>query len=76
MAKDFSSMEDSNRSTNPSIHQVSDPGRRIVLHGGLGAALQGLMAPLAAGGLIIVGSSGGEFRIREHTVDAAVEPPD
>lgn len=51
MAKDFSSMEDSNRSTNLSIHQVSDPARRIVLQGGLGVALQTLMAPLAAGAL-------------------------
>jgi uncharacterized protein len=28
MAKDFSTMEDSNRSSNPSIHEVSDPARR------------------------------------------------
>jgi hypothetical protein len=28
MAKDFSLMEDSNRSSNPSIHDVSDPSRR------------------------------------------------
>ena len=38
MAKDFDAMEDSNRSANPSIHEVSDPSRRIVLRGGLGAA--------------------------------------
>jgi secreted PhoX family phosphatase len=38
MAKDFAAMEDSNRSANPSIHEVSDPARRIVLRGGLGAA--------------------------------------
>ena len=48
MAKDFSTMEDSNRSSNPSIHDVSVPSRRIVLRGGLGAALGGLLAPLAA----------------------------
>ena len=41
-------MEDSNRSSNPSIHDVSVPSRRIVLRGGLGAALGGLLAPLAA----------------------------
>ncbi len=29
MAKDFERMEDSNRSTNPSIHEVSDPARRV-----------------------------------------------
>jgi len=39
-------MEDSNRSANPSIHEVSDPARRIVLRGG-GAAL----AALGFGGL-------------------------
>ncbi len=48
MAKDFSTMEDSNASTNPSIHEVSDPARRILLKGGLGAAL---LAPLSLGGL-------------------------
>lgn len=30
-------MEDSNRSSNLSIHDVSDPSRRQVLRGGLGA---------------------------------------
>ncbi len=48
MAKDFSTMEDSNRSSNPSIHDVSLPSRRTVLRGGLGTALGGLLAPLAA----------------------------
>jgi secreted PhoX family phosphatase len=53
MAKDFSTMEDSNRSSNPSIHEVSDPSRRIVLRGGAAAALAPFLAPglasLAAG---------------------------
>ncbi len=44
MAKDFSTMEDSNRSSNPSIHDVSDPGRRTLLRG---AAASALLAPLA-----------------------------
>jgi secreted PhoX family phosphatase len=48
MAKDFSLMEDSNRSSNPSIHDVSDPSRRIVLRGGAAAALSPMLAPLAA----------------------------
>jgi hypothetical protein len=39
-------MENSNRSSNPSIHDVSEQ-RRIVLHGGLGAVMAGLLAPLA-----------------------------
>jgi hypothetical protein len=47
MAKDFCSMKDSNRSSNPSIHEVSDPARRILLRGGLGAAASGLLAPLS-----------------------------
>ena len=47
MAKDYSLMEDSNRSSNPSIHEVSDPGRRTLVQGGLAAAAAGLLAPLA-----------------------------
>ena len=39
-------MEDSNRSSNPSIHEVSSPERRILLCGGLGAAVAGVLAPL------------------------------
>lgn len=48
MAKDFSTLEDSNRSSNPSIHDVSDPPRRELLRGGLGAAVGSLLAPLGA----------------------------
>lgn len=46
MAKDFDTMEDSNRSSNSSLHQVSDPSRRTLLKGGGTAALAGLLAPL------------------------------
>jgi secreted PhoX family phosphatase len=46
MAKDFDSMEDSNRSSNPSIHDVSHPSRRTLLKGGLAGTLSGLLAPL------------------------------
>ncbi len=56
MPKDFSTMEDSNRSSNPSIHDVSDPARRIFLRGGLGAAATGLLAPLA--GCATLGAGG------------------
>jgi len=42
-------MENSNRSSNPSIHDISDPGRRIVLRGALGAALAALYAPFLGG---------------------------
>jgi secreted PhoX family phosphatase len=48
-AKDFEAMEDSNRSTNPSIHDLSDPARRVVLRGSLGVAVSALYAPLVAG---------------------------
>jgi uncharacterized protein len=47
-SKDFDSMEDSNRSTNPSIHDVSDPARRTVLRGTLGLAAAALYGPMAA----------------------------
>ncbi|MEK9950576.1 MAG: PhoX family phosphatase [Curvibacter sp.] len=47
MAKDYASMEDSNRSSNPSIHDISSPSRRTLLQGGLGAAVSQLLAPLA-----------------------------
>jgi secreted PhoX family phosphatase len=46
VAKDFDTMEDSNRSSNPDIHDVSGPARRVVLHGGVGLALGTLLAPL------------------------------
>jgi len=48
MAKDFSSMEMSNFSSNPSIHTVSDPTRRKILTGGLAAFTTGLIAPLVS----------------------------
>ena len=44
MAKDHSLMEDSNPSSNPTIHEVSNPSRRILLRG---AAASGFLAPLA-----------------------------
>lgn len=49
MAKDFDAMEDSNRSGNPSIHEVSDPARRIWVQGGLAALAGGVLAPWLAG---------------------------
>jgi secreted PhoX family phosphatase len=47
MAKDFDTMEDSNRSGNRCFHDVSDPARRSVLQLGMGAAVASLFAPLA-----------------------------
>lgn len=51
MAKDFDCMENSNRSANPTIHEVSDPARRVFVRGGLAATVAGLFGPLAAGAL-------------------------
>ena len=50
MAKDFSRMEDSNRSANADIHSVSNPARRIFVRGGVATAVTGLLAPLALSG--------------------------
>ena len=49
MAKDFNTLEDSNRSANASVHTVSSAARRQWLHGGLGAAMAAAFGPLAAG---------------------------
>jgi hypothetical protein len=61
MSKDFSLLEDSNRSANPNIHEVSSPARRTVLRGGAGAGLLTLLAPLAgcAGMAAPAGAPGG-----------------
>jgi hypothetical protein len=58
MAKDFDSMEDSNRSSNLSIHDVSDPTRRRWLAGSTGVALAGLFTPWL-GGCAAVPTAGG-----------------
>ena len=83
MAKDFSAMEDSNRSANPSIHSVSDPARRIWVQGGLAALAGGVLAPLFSG--CASGASGasgagagpllGFKAIPTATSDAVVVPP-
>jgi hypothetical protein len=48
MAKDIAAMEDSNRSSNPSLHEVSDPARRLMLRGGAAAALAPALGAFAA----------------------------
>lgn len=48
-SKDFDAMEDSNRSANPSLHEVSNPARRTLLSGSLGWLAGALYAPLAQG---------------------------
>jgi len=49
MAKDHESAEDSNRSANLSIHELSDPARRTLLRDGAPLAVAGVLAPLASG---------------------------
>ena len=51
MTKDFATMEHSNPSTNPSIHDLSKPSRRVLLKGGLAAAISGLFAPIGLSAL-------------------------
>ena len=45
MAKDFDQMENSNRSNNMSIHEVSDPARRLLIQGSLGLASLSAFVP-------------------------------
>ena len=47
MAKDFSAMEDSNRSSNLTIHEVIETSRRSFLKSGTAVTLASVMAPLA-----------------------------
>jgi secreted PhoX family phosphatase len=44
MPKDFNTMEDSNPSSNPSIHDVSNPARRLWVRGAGGGALLSALA--------------------------------
>jgi uncharacterized protein len=77
MPKDFSSMEDSNRSSNPSIHDVSNPERRTLLRGGATAAVAAMLAPLAACSGMATARSGpalGFKGIAPGTTDALVVP--
>lgn len=64
MAKDFSAMEDSNRSSNPSIHDISEPSRRTLLRGTAAAAflapLSGLTALTALSGCASSGGASGK----------------
>ena len=82
MAKDFNSMEDSNPSSNLSIHEVSHPSRRTLLRGGLAGTVTGLLAPLsgaaALAGCATTGSSGapllGFKSVPVSTADAVSVP--
>ena len=75
MAKDFASMEDSNRSDNPSIHDVSDPARRTVLRGGAAASLMAMLGGCASvGDLLSTGPSMGFKPIPPGFGDQLVVP--
>ncbi len=73
---DLGAPEDSNRSANRSIHEVSDPARRTVLRLGTGAAAAALYGPWLAGC-----ASGqaparmGFAGVRPSTADTVVVPP-
>ena len=47
MAKDFDRMEDSNRSANPTIHEIIQLNRRHLLRSTAAVSLYSLMAPMA-----------------------------
>ncbi len=77
MAKDFDAMEDSNRSSNPDIHSVSDPRRRVWLQGGLAALAGTALAPLFAGCATTTAGAGpllGFKPIPASTADTIVVP--
>ncbi len=77
MAKDFDTMEDSNRSSNPNIHSVSEPARRVWLKGGLAALAGSALAPLFAGCATPAAGAGpllGFKAIATSTADTLVVP--
>src|SRR6185503_17293518 len=78
MAKDFDTMEDSNPSSNPSIHDVSDHRRRVVLRGGVGALVAGVMAPWLSSCATTPASSGPLIGFKGIAADATdvVRVPD
>ncbi len=53
MPKDFDDMEDSNQSSNPSIHDISNPARRLWVRGMGGGALLSALGGLGAGAQLV-----------------------
>ncbi len=75
MAKDFDTMEDSNRSSNSTIHEVINAARRTALKGGAALSLATVLAPLA--GCAAVAQSGPKLGFKGIPVgmgDALVVP--
>ena len=60
LAQDFETMEDSNRSSSPNIHEESSPARRNLHKGSVAAPVLGLLAPLSAGLAGCATGSGGQ----------------
>jgi secreted PhoX family phosphatase len=78
VADDFDTLEDSNRSANRSIHEVSDPARRVVLRHGFGAAAVALFAPWlgsCASAPAPAGPRLGFQALPPSTADAVTVPP-
>ena len=69
-------MEDSNRSGNASLHDVSDPARRTVLRLSMGAAAAALYGPLIGGCAIpATGPLLGFTSVPPSRLDSVVVPP-
>ena len=80
MAKDFSTMEDSNASSAPHIRQLMSPSRRTVLRASAGAAAATLFAPWLAGCASLPGAAPARMRpgftaIPIDSGDRLVVPP-
>ena len=73
MPKDFETMEDSNRSANPSIHEVSDPSRRVLMKTSFALAI-GSWFGSQAGCATTAGASVGFKPVPMAKIDAIVVP--
>jgi uncharacterized protein len=77
MPKDFDRMESSNSSANPSIHDLSDPTRRVLIQGGMAALASVVLAPWVGGCASSASGSSPLFSfqgIPAATTDAVVVP--
>lgn len=75
MGKDFSTMEDSNRSSNPSIHDVLRASRRDALRIGAIAGLGALLQPLSGCASLGGGARLGFTAVPPDSQDRLVVPP-
>jgi secreted PhoX family phosphatase len=80
MAKEFSTMEDSNPSSAPHIRELMSPSRRTMLRASAGAVAVGLLAPWLAGCAGLPGAAPGRMRpgfqaIPADSADRLVVPP-